>query len=169
MAFSKWAEAQQRLVDWAPEQSCRSCVWATWLLSGMYTVTWCFVFIPPLCLPSHHVAPPSLCSSTPAHPARRWVLHSHPLVSASHARDTGAKKKKKIQWRLLERAFEEVVFASQMPRPDASVRIMFLYILTCMHFSTKQKEQTHRPSAEESRGIKKQASDIKLTRFNTWK
>lgn len=33
-------------------------------------------------------SPPSLCSSTPAHPARRWVLHSHPLVSASHTRDT---------------------------------------------------------------------------------
>lgn len=90
-----------------------------------------------------------------------------PPACFSFTRTRHGSQKKKIQWRLLERAFEEVVFASQMPRPDASVRIMFLYILTCMHFSTKQKEQTHRPSAEESRGIKKQASDIKLTRFNT--
>lgn len=127
-----WSELN-RSGWWAelPRRSCCSCVWAIWLLRGMYTVTWCF-FFNPSALPSFppfptasSLLPPTLCSSTPAHLACRWVLNSHPVVSATHTRDAGVKKK---CVETPDRPFEEVVI-------DAStgcVRTDHVSLRSCM-------------------------------------
>lgn len=109
-------------------------------------------------------SPPSLCSSTPAHPGRRWVLHSHPLVSASHARDT-VNSVETPRTCLLGKSCSSHRCLDRM-RPHGSRFFTFWHL--CISAQSRRSKHTGRERRNRE-ALKKQASNIKLTRCNTWK